>query len=101
MFFRNELGEVVTDDLFKRVSDAGRTVGVDGENYAVEVMGADHAEGTFDELPVAGFALAEGGLGGALGCDVDAGGDDEADLTLVVDAGRWLTRRCGGGCRRD
>src|SRR5258708_33449554 len=57
---------------------------VDGEEVAFEVVGADHAEGTLDDLAVAGFALAEGGLGGALGGDVDAGGDDEADLSLGV-----------------
>ncbi len=38
-------------------------------------------------LAVTGFALAEGGLGGTLGGDVDAGGDDEADLSLGVAQG--------------
>ena len=64
---------------------------------AIEVVGADHAERAFDELAVAGFALAEGGFGDALDGDVDAGGDDEADLALVCRAARWRTRRCGGG----
>ena len=62
-------------------------VGVDGEQDALEVVGADHAERAFDELAVAGFALAEGGFGGALDGDVDAGGDDEADLALLVEEG--------------
>src|SRR5258708_17448966 len=57
---------------------------VDGEEGAFEVVGADHDEGALDDLAVAGFALAEGGLGGALGGDVDACGDDEADLSLGV-----------------
>ena len=60
-------------------------VAVDGEDAAFEVVGADHAERTFDELAVAGFALAEGGFGDALHGDVDAGGDDEGDLALGVD----------------
>ncbi len=77
----------MTDDLFEGAPYAGGAVGVDGENDAVKVVGADHAEGTFDELPVTGFALAEGGLGRTLGGDVDAGSDDEANLSLVVDQG--------------
>ncbi len=58
----------------------------------MQVVGADHAERAFDELAVAGFALAQGGFGGALGGDVDAGGDDEADLALRV------AQRGGGPC---
>ena len=57
---------------------------VDGKQDALEVVGADHAEGTLDELAVAGFGLAEGGFGGAPGGDVDAGGDDEGWLAMVV-----------------
>ena len=71
-------------------AEALGSVGVDGEQVALEVVGADHAERAFDELAVAGFALAEGGFGGALDGDVDAGGDDEADLPLLV-------AECGGG----
>src|SRR5260370_34733406 len=65
-------------------ADGLGAVGVDGEDLALEVVGADHAEGARDDLAMAGFALAEGGLGGALRGDVDAGGDDEADVSLVV-----------------
>ena len=65
-----------------------RAVGVDGEQDALEVVGADHAERAFDELAVAGFALAQGVFGGALDGDVDAGGDDEVDLALVVEQRR-------------
>ena len=78
----------MADHLFAGAADAVRAVGVDGEQDAVEVVGADHAERTFDELAVARLALAQGGLGGALDGDVDAGGDDEVDLALVVDQGR-------------
>ena len=47
-------------------------------------MGAHHTERSFDELTVTGFALAEGGLGGALDGDVDSSGDDESNLALLV-----------------
>ena len=80
----DELGEGVADHVFEGAAEALGAVGVDGEQVAVEVVGADHAERAFDELAVAGFALAEGGLGGALDGDVDAGGDDEADLSLLI-----------------
>ena len=79
----------VTDHLFEGAAEALGTVGVDGEQGAGEVVRADHAERAFDELTVAGLALAQGGLGGALDGDVDAGGDDEADLALLVMEQRW------------
>ena len=96
----DEVGEGVADHLLDGAADALGAVGVDGEEVAVEVVGADHAERAFDELAVAGFALAQGGFGGALHGDVDAGGDDEGDLALLIERARWRTRRCGGGCRR-
>ena len=40
-------------------------VGVDAEEPAVEVVGADHAERALDELAIAGFGLAEGGSSAA------------------------------------
>ncbi len=85
--FGDELGEGVVEHRVDGAADGLGAVGVDGEQLALEVVGADHAEGAFDELAVAGFALAEGGFGGALGGDVDAGGDDEADLALGVAEG--------------
>ena len=87
VFDRHELAERVADDLVDGAADAFGTVGVDGEELAVEVVGADHAEGAFDELAVAGLTLAEGGLGRALDGDVDAGCDDEGDLALGVRQG--------------
>ena len=83
----DELGEVMAAHVFDHSADGLGAVGVDGEQRAAEVVGADHAEGAFDELAVASFTFAERGLGGALGGDVDAGGDDEGDLTLRVGQG--------------
>ena len=99
--FGDEVGEGVADHLFAGAADGLCAVGVDGEQDAGEVVGADHAERALDELAVAGFAFAQGLLGGALHGDVDAGGDDEVGLALVVVAARMPTRRCGEGCRRD
>ena len=82
----------MADHLVDRAADALRAVGVDGEQHALQVVGADHAERAFDQLPVARFALAQGRFGGALHGDVDAGGDDEADLPLCI------AQRCGRPC---
>ena len=80
-----ELLQRLADDLLHGVAEPGRAVLVDGENLAVHVMRADQAERTFDDLAVARFALADGGLGDALHGDVDAGGDDEGDLAMRVE----------------
>ena len=84
----HELGEAMAGHLFAGAADALRAVGVDGEQDALEVVGADHAERAFDELAVARFALAQGVFGGALDGDVDAGGDDEVDVALLVEQRR-------------
>ena len=81
----DEVGERVADDLLDAAANALRAVLVDGEDRAVEIVRADHAERAFDELAVARFALADGGFRDALHGDVDAGGDDEGDLALGVD----------------
>ena len=52
----------MADHVLAGAADALRAVGVDGEDDALEVVGADHAERAFDELAVAGFALAQGVL---------------------------------------
>ena len=87
MFGGHERSEGLACHLVDGTAEAFGAVGVDAENGALEVVGADHAERTFDELAVAGFAFGEGGFGLALDGDVDAGGDDEVDLALSVDEG--------------
>ena len=84
----DELGEPVAGHVLAGAADALRTVSVDGEQDAVEVVGANHAERPFDELAITRLALAQGILGGTLHGDIDAGGDDEVDLAAVVDQRR-------------
>ena len=84
----HELGEAMAGHLFAGAADRLCAVGVDGEQDALEVVGADHAERAFDELAIAGFALAQGGFGAALDGDIDTGGDDEVDVTLFVEQRR-------------
>ena len=57
---------------------------VDREDDTAQVVGADHAERALDERAVAGLALAQRGLGGALPGDIEAGRDQEGDLALSV-----------------
>ncbi len=78
----------MADHFFAGTAYALRDVGVDREQDALQVVGADHAERAFDELAVARFALAQGLFGLALDGDVDAGGDDEVDMALVVEERR-------------
>ena len=85
--FGDELAEGVVEHGIDGAADGLCTVSVDGDEISFEVVGADDAEGAFDKLAVAGFAFAESGFGGALGGDVDASGDDEADLSLGVAEG--------------
>ena len=74
-----------------------RAMAVDRVESAVERVGEDHAERTFDKLAIAGFGLAEGGFGGALLGDVDAGSDDEGGLVLFVDERRSGPRDAADG----
>ena len=90
--FGHEAGEGVADHLVAGAADGLRAVGVDRGEDAGEVVGEDHAQRSFDELAVARFALAQGGFGGSLDGDVDAGGDDEVGVALIVIEG-------GGGPR--
>ena len=84
----HELGEPMAGHVLAGAADALRAVGVDGEQDALEIVGADHAQRAFDELAIACFALAQGVFCAALDGDVDAGGDDEVDLALVVEQRR-------------
>ena len=62
---------------------------VDGEKLAPKIMGAHHTQRSFDELAVACFGLAQSSFGGKLLRHIDAGGDDEGDLSLgVAQSGR-------------
>ena len=60
--FGHELGEGVADHLVAGASDGLRAVGVDREEDAMQVVGADHTERAFDQLAVARLALAQGVL---------------------------------------
>src|SRR6202021_2327090 len=95
----DELGQVMAIHVFNGSSDGLGTVVVDGEQRAAEVVGADHTEGAFDELAVAGFALAKGGFGGALGGDVDSGGDDESHLPLRIEQSGGRPSDAAGAAR--
>ncbi len=80
----DEFFKGVAEHVGHRPPDGRRAVAVDGEKNAAQVVGADHAERAFDEQAVTGFALSKRGFGGALRGDVDAGGDNEGHLALVV-----------------
>ena len=47
------------DQFFRLVAQSGGGMGVDGEQNAVEIMGADKAQAAFHQLPVAFFTGAQ------------------------------------------
>ena len=88
VFRINEFGERPADHFVDGATNAFGPVSIDREDDTLEVVGADHAERAFDELTVAGFALANGSFSYPLDGDVEAGRNKKFDLVLGINQRR-------------
>jgi len=57
--FRQELAQVVADTLLGPIAKRARRSGIDREDVAVQIVGADQAEAVFDQLTISSLRVVE------------------------------------------
>ena len=78
------------DQFLRLVAQSSCCVRVDGEQHAIQIVGANKAQAAFHQLPVALFTGAQSGFGFPLLGHVRTGHDHKAHLVLGIG------QRCGG-----
>ena len=73
------------DQFLRLVAQDRGGVRVDGEQYAVQIVGANEAQAAFHQLPVAFFTGAQSDFGFPLLGHVRTGHDHEANFVLRID----------------